>query len=98
MIFDQVDPAYSLTRSTVRLIILPEINPIIALLLFPRAFSILASAHVAFASMHSVDYFELGPVVSCVLILDADVINSRQEKHACRVNRKSAGFTFSPPF
>ena len=49
VICDQVDPAYSLTRSTVRLIILPEINPIIALLLFPRAFSILASI---LASMH----------------------------------------------
>ena len=49
VIFDQVDPAYSLTRSTVRLIILPEVNPIIALLLFPRAYSILASI---LASMH----------------------------------------------
>ena len=56
MICDQVDPTYSLTRSTVRLILLPEVNPIIALLLVPSLF--LASAHVAFASMHSVDYFD----------------------------------------
>ena len=96
MICDQVDPAYSLTRSTVRLIILPEVNPIFALLLFPRAFSILASI---LASMHKCGLLRIRTDVSCILILDADdVINSRQEKHACRVNRKSAGFTFSPPF